>query len=263
MKNYLIFFIFISVSAKSIAQYSLLAAIPVKKESFFTTDNLQNCYVISNHEIYRYTPMGVLFNRYSNLLLGNITLVDATNPMKVFLFYRDFSKIQFLDNMMSERGGVISLLQLGLEQSTLACTSFDNGFWVYDQISFSLIRFNQSFGKAQEARNINQNIGYEPQPNFMVESGDWLYLNNPQTGILVFDIFGTYFKTIPIKGLEKIQFAGQNLYYFKDKKLFSYHLKTLDEQEIQLPSGDLQSLRVEKERLVVLTNDTLKIYKAE
>lgn len=262
MKSVQLLFFFFLFSVKLSAQYSLATEVEVKAD-YFTSDNLGNAYLINGHEIFKYLPNGKLFNRYSNLMLGNITSVDATNPLKLLLFYRDFSKIQFLDNQLSENRGVISLQDLGLEQSTLACISFDNGFWVYDQISFSLIRFNQAFDKTQEVRNINQNIGYEPQPNFLHESGDWVYLNNPGTGILVFDIFGTYFKTIPIKGLTDFQIAGENLLYFKEGKLLSYNLKTLQEAEVQIPYDEIKMLRVEKEKLMILTKENLKIYEVK
>ncbi len=261
MKSVQLLIFFFLFSVKIFAQYSLATEVAVKAD-YFTSDNLGNAYVIKGHEIFKYLPNGKLFNRYSNLMLGNITSVDATNPLKLLLFYRDFSKIQFLDNQLSENH-LISLQDLGLEQSTLVCISFDNGFWVYDQISFSLIRFNQAFDKVQEARNINQNIGYEPQPNFLHEWGDWVYLNNPETGILVFDIFGTYFKTIPIKGVTNFQIAGDNLLYFKDGKLLSYNLKTLAEGEVQLPPDEIQMLRIEKEKLMILTKENLKVYEVK
>lgn len=262
MKSVQVVIFFFLFSVKLFAQYSIATEVAVKAD-YFTSDNLGNAYVIKGHEIFKYLPSGKLFNRYSNLMLGNITSVDVTNPLKLLLFYRDFSKIQFLDNQLAESRGVISLQDLGLEQSTLACISFDNGFWVYDQISFSLIRFSQSFKRTQEARNINQNIGYEPQPNFLHEWGDWVYLNNPETGILVFDIFGTYFKTIPLKGLKDFQIAGDNLLYFKDGKLLSYNLKTLQEAEVQIPSDEIKMLRVEKEKLMIFTNEKLKVYEVK
>ncbi len=262
MKSFLLLIFFFLFSAKLFAQYPLAVEVAVTGD-YFTSDNLGNAYVIKGNEIFKYLPSGKLFNRYSNLLLGNITSVDATNPLKLLLFYKDFSKIQFLDNQLSESRGVLSLQDLELEQSTLACISFDNGFWVYDQISFSLIRFNQAFKKVQEVRNINQNIGYEPQPNFLHEWGDWVYLNNPETGILVFDIFGTYFKTIPIKGLNGFQIAGDNILYFNDGKLMSYNLKTIKESEVQVPADDIQMLRVEKEKLMILTKENLKVYEVK
>lgn len=262
MKSVQLLIFFFLFSVKLFAQYTLATEVPLKAD-YFTSDNLGNAYTVSGHEIFKYLPSGKLFNRYSNLMLGNITSVDASNPLKILLFYKDFSKIQFLDNQLAESRGVISLQDLGLEQSTLACISFDNGFWVYDQINFSLIRFNQTFDKVQEARNINQNIGYEPQPDFLHEWGDWIYLNNPETGILVFDIFGTYFKTIPLKGLTSFQIARENLLYFKDGKLMAYNLKTLHEGEIQVPADKIQMLRIEKEKLMILTNESLKVYQVK
>ena len=261
MKSLQLLLISVFFSLNVCGQYPLTLDVPVTAD-YFTSDNLGNVYVIQGNEILKYLPNGKLFNRYSNMMRGNITSVDATNPLKLLLFYRDFSKIQFLDNQLSENH-LISLQDLGLEQSTLVCISFDNGFWVYDQISFSLIRFNQAFDKVQEARNINQNIGYEPQPNFLHESSDWVYLNNPETGILVFDVFGTYFKTIPLKGLNDFQIAGDNLLYFKDGKLLSYNLKTLAEGEIQLPPDEIKMLRVEKEKLMILTKENLKVYEVK
>ena len=262
MKSVQLLIFFFLFSVKLFAQYSLATEVAVKAD-YLTSDNLGNAYIIKGNEIFKYLHNGKLFNRFSNLMLGNITSVDATNPLKLLLFYRDFSKIQILDNQLSENRGVIYLQDLGLEQSTLACTSFDNGFWVYDQISFSLIRFNQAFDKTQEARNINQNIGYEPQPNFLHESGDWVYLNNPETGVLVFDIFGTYFKTIPLKGLKDFQIAGDNLLYFNDGKLQSYNLKTLQQAEVEIPADEIQMLRVEKEKLMILTKESLKVYEVK
>lgn len=262
MKSFQILLFSFFFSLPGFSQYNLVAEINVKAD-YFTSDNLGNTYLVKGNELFKYLPNGKLFNRYSNLLLGNITAVDAANPLKLLLFYRDFSKIQFLDNQLAENRGGISLQDLGLEQSTLICTSFDNGFWVYDQLSFSLIRFNQAFDKVQEVRNINQNIGYEPQPDFLLESDEWLYLCNPETGILVFDIFGTYFKTIPLKGLNKFQITGENLLYFKEGKLFSYNLKTLEEREVQIPDEEIQMLRVEKEKLIILTKEKLKIYEVK
>lgn len=261
MKSLQLLLISVFFSLNICAQYPLTLDVPVTAD-YFTSDNLGNVYVIQGNEIIKYLPNGKLFNRYSNMMRGNITSVDATNPLKLLLFYRDFSKIQFLDNQLSENH-LISLQDLGLEQSTLVCISFDNGFWVYDQISFSLIRFNQAFDKTQEVRNINQNIGYEPQPNFLHESSDWVYLNNPETGILVFDVFGTYFKTIPLKGLNDFQLASDNLLYFKDGKLLSYNLKTLAEGEVQLPPDEIKMLRVEKEKLMILTKENLKVYEVK
>ena len=65
------------------------------KFDFFTTDNIGNIYAVKEDELMKYLPSGRFFARYSNLKLGSITAVDATNPLKIVLYYRDFQQIVF------------------------------------------------------------------------------------------------------------------------------------------------------------------------
>src|SRR3954471_3752167 len=87
----------------------------------FTTDNIGNIYTIKEDELIKYLPSGKFFARYSNLRLGNITYVDATNPLKLILYYRDFQQLVFLDNQLSVNSEVVSLEKLGYEQTDLVC----------------------------------------------------------------------------------------------------------------------------------------------
>jgi hypothetical protein len=176
--------------------------------SYFTTDNLENIYTTRKHELKKFRPDGSLWLRFSNISLGDISFVDVTNPLKILVFYKDFSRIQFLDNMLSERSPVIQLQGLGFDQTVATCTSFDNGFWLFDQLNFELVRFNQDFAITQDVKNLNQIVGYEFIPNFLTEHNNWLYINVPEKGILVCDIYGTYFKTIPITRLTDFQVEG-------------------------------------------------------
>ncbi|MGZ4100177.1 MAG: hypothetical protein ACXVNM_14925, partial [Bacteroidia bacterium] len=91
------------------------------KLDYFTTDNIGNVYTVKDDELVKYLPTGKFFLRYSNLKLGNITTVDATNPLKLVLYYRDFQQIVFLDNQLSLNSEPVSLEKLGYEQTDLVC----------------------------------------------------------------------------------------------------------------------------------------------
>ena len=71
------------------------------KLDYFKVDNIGNLYTVNGEELLKYLPSGKFFTRYSNLKLGNISSVDATNPLKLFLYYRDFQQIVFLDDQLS------------------------------------------------------------------------------------------------------------------------------------------------------------------
>lgn len=53
---------------------------------------------------------------------------------------------------------------------------------------FALVRLDSKLAVAQTTSNLNQLLGIEINPNFMCEYNNSVYLNNPSTGILVFDI---------------------------------------------------------------------------
>lgn len=239
--------------------FSLIKSIPVNA-SFFTTDNLGQFYFVVDDELSKYSDEGIFINTYSDKILGNISFVDAANPLRLLLFYLDFVQIVFLDNALSILGGSILLEQMGFEQTILTCTSNDNGIWLYDTQDFQLIRLDQNLKTTHNSGPINQLLGIEILPNCLIEYNNFVYLNDPERGILVFDIYGTYYKTIPLKGLISFQIIGDNLFYFSNNTLNSHHLKTLEASTIGLPDTGIVSVRIEKQKLFLLKENSLDIY---
>jgi hypothetical protein len=54
-------------------------------------------------------------------------------------------------------------------------------------------------------------------------------------GVLVFDAFGQYRKTIPLLGLSEFQVLGDQLVFARDGRLWSFHLTALLEKPYSLP----------------------------
>ncbi|PCH65611.1 MAG: hypothetical protein COC01_09510 [Bacteroidetes bacterium] len=249
----------ISDTGQTSANFTLFKSIPVNA-SFFTTDYLGQFYIVDNNQLSKFNQNGVLLHTYSEKILGDISFVDAANPLRLLLFYRDFVQIVILDKTLSAIGGNILLENLGLEQTLLTCTSNDNGFWLYDPQDFQLIRLDQNLKTTHKSGPINQILGIELTPNFLIEYNNFVYLNDAERGILVFDIYGTYFKTIPLKGLASFQVIGDNLFYFSDSTLNSHHLTTLEAGMIDLPDTGLKSIRIEKQKLFLLKENSLDLY---
>lgn len=209
------------------------------KLDYMTVDNLGNMYVIKEDELVKYLASGKYFARYSNLRLGNITSVDVTNPLKLVLYYRDFQQIVFLDNQLSINSEEVSLEQLGYEQTDLVCASANNSFWIYNKQNNELNRFNENSKKIAFTGNLKQVLQTNLNPNFMTEHNGFLFLNCPETGIYVFDIFGAFTKVISIKGLKNFQVTENLVYYQKDSSLCSYNYKLFDEACKSLPGAAL------------------------
>ncbi len=228
------------------------------KADFFTTDNFGNTYLVKADEIRKYNPTGDLLKIYSNKNMGKITSVDATNSLRLLVFYKDFASIAILDDLLSQNSDIINLMDLSLEQCDLVCTSsFNNGMWLFNRQNANLIRLDDNLQTAVNTGNLNRLLGSDLKPNFILEFDGYVYLNNPTEGILVFDIYGTYSKTIPIKGLQHFQIKEQGLIYFVDGVLKSYNLKQLNTAEI--PFSGVNDTRVEKENYYLFYKDSLLV----
>jgi hypothetical protein len=269
-----ILFLFFCISHYCCAQFqdTTYLKYSVKKDiigkvDFFTTDNLGQVYLIKGDQLFKYNKFGSLLFTYSNKVLGQITIIDASNPLRLLLYYRDFGQIEFLDDALSLIGSAINLEEKLMGQSTLACASTNDEMWLYDPLDFRLVRINQKLKVSYESLNINQISGTNILPNLLIEYNNWVYLNNPATGILVFDVYGTYSKTIPIKGLQSFKFEDNQLFYFKDKKLISYDLNRFSETEMMLPklSLDAKNIRIERAEklLAVLKENKLELFLIE
>ncbi len=241
------------------SKFTLVKSIPATS-SFITTDNLQNSYLIKKNVLEKYDSEGNFLKNFSNKNLGDISFVDAHDPLKLLLFYKSFQQIIFTDNMLAPSGNSISLEALGYNQVSLVCTSHNDGFWIYSQQNLELVRFDQSLQKTQQTGNISQLAGIEINPNFITEQNNNVFLNDSAKGILVFDIYGTYNKTIPLKGLLRFQVSNEQILYLSGNKLKSYNMKTMEESEITLPSTEVLDARTEKEKLYLLKQKSLDIY---
>ncbi|MDA9563398.1 hypothetical protein N9R81_01840 [Flavobacteriales bacterium] len=225
----------------------------------FTSDNIGNMYFIDGNSIVKEQANGNTPNRYSNTAYGEIKHFDVLNPMQLLLYYPDLAKIVFLDNTLSVHHDV-SLVNYELDQVSLVCSSVNSGFWVYDQLSMQLIRFNQQVHRIQETGNIVQILGMEINPTFLAESNNHVYLSDPEKGVFVFDIFGTYLKTIPIQGIKSFQVDEENLYYLQNGDVFAFNFIDLTVNKITLPLQQIEHFSIEKKTIYTLKDKLLTKY---
>jgi hypothetical protein len=228
-----------------------------------TSDNLGNVYLIKDESIFKYDSLGVLQKTFNNKTFGAITSADATNALRIVLFYKDFNRVVTLDNTLSQNGEALTLETIGFPLASLVAASHDNGLWIYDMRNFELIRLNRNMQEEHRSGNLSQILGIELQPNFMIEKDNRVFVNNPGTGILVFDVFGTYSKTIPVLNLKSFQVRDDAVVYYKDYHLQMDFIKLNDHIDFTSPLGDTatKDMRMERNAIFVLNNKGLDIYK--
>jgi hypothetical protein len=244
------------------ADSSLVAVKSIhKKAEFITTDPLGNLYIIKENFIWLYNNKGDSIGAFNSRKYGNISLVDATNPYKILVFFQDYNMLLFLDNYLSQNGEPIDLQDLGFDQVVMACQSRENGFWIFDQLKQKAFRLNANFQVTHETVNLPQWFGVSIVPESMVEYNNQLYLNDKENGIYVFDHFATYLKTIPIKNLDQIQVLPDRMNYLLDNRFCQYRFIDFESNCQKLSPSTIRSARLEKNRFYLLENDKVVIYK--
>ncbi len=225
-----------------------------------TTDRFGNAFVYSENQLLQFDSLGRKIANYSDRHSGFLTSVDASNPLKILLFYRDFARIQLLNKQLAV-ASTVELRDIDIMQPLVVCQSSLDGYWIFDQRDFSLKKIDVNLRVLFKSNDMNQTLGYPLEPVSMIESNDYVYMNNPATGILVFDKYGSYYKTIPIFPVTSFQVIDKDLLYVKDNRLYRYNFSTLNDNEVIIPPHDsITCARFEQQELYLLTTTSLDFY---
>ena len=245
--------------AQDTTNFQLLKSIETQAD-FFTTDNQSNVYTVKANVLSKFDKTGKLLYKYSNKNFGSISFVDASNMLKILVFYKSYLTIVFLDNTLSQNGEPISFDKLGFLQTQLVCSSNNSSLWIYDQQNLQLVRLDQNLTPTQQTGNLSVLLGINLQPDALIEYDNKVYLNNPVTGILIFDIYGTYYKTIPVKDAKQFQPFNGRVFYTKGTEIQAYDLKTSEELEYEIPVKKFKSFRLEMGVLAVQTDSIIQLF---
>lgn len=221
-------------------------------------DGFGNIYVINAMQIIKYNTLGVLQKSFSVKRYGKIDFVDVSNPLKLLVYYKDFQQVLFLDDQLTATSSMISLENIGYEQTSLICNSSNNSFWLYDKQNNSLLRFNSESKTLVKTGNLKRILDIDMNPNFMIEHNGYLYLNCPKEGIMLFDIYGTFYKTIPIKDLKEFNVINENVFYFKDKALNEYKASTFNTIQKQFADTLIKNVYWQNDKFYTVYADSVR-----
>lgn len=253
-------FLTLSLLAFIPQEYKLIKTIPINGK-FLTTDNLNNAYVITDaNELIKLDANGEKLFSYSEKNFGELSFVDASNPLKILVFFPQYSTVITLDKTLSPLG-TYNLRNAGITRMNSVCLSQDNNIWIFDEQDFKLKKLDENLKVVRESDDVSLIINNSLKPNFLIERNNWIFLNDPQIGILQFDSYSTYFKTIPIKNLQNFQVLDDRIFYFEKNSLQSFQIQTSETQTASLPdTTNLVQTRIEKNSLYLLKKNELVLY---
>jgi hypothetical protein len=191
--------------------------------SNFEIDPHGNCYYWKDDDLVKLNTSGKELVRYSMKNLGTPSAIDVSNPLRILVFYSSQAVIRVLDNNLIDQSE-LDLRSMGIIQPKVMAGTPDQGIWIFDEISASLIKIDTKLKSTALSVDLNQLIGRRPNPVRLIANQNWIIMQDQQ-GIIIFDQFGTKLKSIPTdKPTNVLQLTENSLWYSENGQLMSYQM---------------------------------------
>lgn len=231
--------------------------------SSFSVDNLQEIYLINTgNQLIKYGMNGDSVGVYNKLTrYGKLSYVEAQNPWKVLLFYKNFSTIVMLDKYLHELGS-INLPAKNLYGVQAITTSYDNHIWIYDEQDGKIKKINSEGQVLMSSSDLRQVFSEAPVPSQLIDRDGLLYLYDPGQGLYIFDYYGSFKRKIAMKDCYSIAVVGKAIYGFTKNELLKYTGPAPDWDSYPLPTKLRDSKKVELagHKMYVLKGNVLSVY---
>lgn len=256
---------FLTVLSYSQEQYDFKTVATIQQTArWMEVDKMQQLYLlVGDNDLQKYDGKGQLLYQFNENNLGPISYVDVSNPFRILVYYDDYTTVIFLDRTLSEIQRH-DLSNLDLPQVEALGTASDNNLWLFDNNTYTLKKLDQRNEVLVESLDLNLLLPEALNPVRLLEANNRVYLNSPNLGLLVFDLFGNYIKTIPLLYLDYFQYYEGQIFYTQEKKLQAYHLLSFQYKNIQLPilEENLEQLCIAQEHLYAKYPNKVEIIRA-
>jgi hypothetical protein len=203
----------------------------------FNVDNLGNYYLLSkDNQLKKLNAKGDSMGVFNDVRrYGKLYSIDVTNPLKVLLYYKNFSTIVVLDRFLNVIN-TIDLRKQNIFQVKAIAQSYDNNIWIYDEQNNKLKKIGEDGRILFESVDFRIIFDQVPAPFQIIDREGFVYLNDPSKGVFVFDIYGSFKTKVSYIGIKTFTVFGKTLVGLMENQLFTYQVGTLTEQKAALPA---------------------------
>ena len=200
-------------------------------------DNLDNIYLVNEDgQLKKLAPNGDSIAVYNNVRkFGKLYSVDVTHPLKILLYFKDFSTVVVLDRLLNARA-VIDLRKLNLFQVSAVASSYDNNIWLYDEQEAQLKRINEEGKLLDQTTDFRMLFDSIPVIQNIIDEDRQLFLYDPAKGVYVFDYYGTLKRMLPFTGWKDFTVIKQALIGRDENFLYRYEPGSLKLQQLKIPA---------------------------
>jgi hypothetical protein len=262
---YLLFFMMMFcmiANAQSDSSFRLLKKIKGDITAF-AADNLENIYLLSsNDQLKKLDAKGDSVAVFNNVRkYGKLAQLDVSNPLRVMLYYKDFSTIVMLDRLLNIRS-TIDLRKQDIFQVQAVCLSYDNKIWLYDEFEHKLKKIDEDGKLLFATTDFRQLFDEAFSFTSIFDQDGLLYLYDKNKGVYVFDYYGALKNIFSLTGYENFRVTGKYISGTRKDSLMRYLPSSFTSQEIRLTPLFLnaEAIQFTASKVYVLKRNELEVY---
>jgi hypothetical protein len=229
----------------------------------FYTDNFGNIFLVStNYQIKKldknFDSVGI-FNDVRRY--GDVYTLDVNNPLKMVVYYRDFTTILVLDRFLNTRN-TIDLRNAGITQAKAVAQSYDNNYWVFDELNSRIKKIDDNGNVLLESPDFRVLFSYEYNPQRIIDADGALYLYDAKKGWLIFDYYGAYKKHIDEINRKDVN-ASRNILFGRDSAfIYINDVSKFNNLKVRVDIDMNAAIKIQRQvnKIFVLFKDGLSVY---
>ena len=231
--------------------------------TYLDVDVLGNIYLITEkNQLKKIRPNGdslAVFNDVKKF--GNPTLLDVSNPLKILLYYKNFSTVVVLDRFLALRSTINFRNQNIFKIKTLA-NSYDNNIWIFDEQNVSLKKINDEGNVLSETLDLRQLFDTVPSPTQIIDKNNFVYLYDESRGFYIFDYYGSFKNNLPFLNWKHVTVYNNKLMGFVDDNFYSYEINSINLKNYKLPNifKDYIDIKTTNGKIYLLKKEGVEIY---
>lgn len=232
--------------------------------TYFTVDNLENIYLVNHatNQLKKINSNGDSAGVFNNVRkYGKLFSIDATNPLKLLLYYKNFSTIVVLDRFLNIRN-TINLGKKNIFKVKEIATSYDNNIWLFDEGESKIKKIDDNGDILQETVDFRTLFDTVPSPVHIIDQDGFLYLYDPTKGFYTFDYYGALKNNIPFLNWNNTEVIRKSFYGFGDTTLYHYQTGSMKLIEYSIPAyfKTAQQIKLVNNKVYLLQKNGIQQY---
>jgi hypothetical protein len=252
----------LSVSAQKDTSFTLVSSYSGDIKGI-TIDNLNNIYLISSTgQVKKLGPSGdslAIYNQVRNY--GLPYSMDVSNPLKVLLFYKDYSTVVVLDRYLAVRTSIDLRKQRILQPGAIGL-SYDNNIWVFDEYDNKLKKVDEQGNLLLETADFRSALNHTILPQTIINDNGSVYLADSLNGIFVFDNYGTFKRRLALNKWQSFEVFQNRIISIQNGFISIYDPLTFIERRQRLPAFQpYVNAFTHANKFILLGKDSVQIYR--